>query len=71
MALLHTHTHTHTLQACGKEPLLNVTGELAAILAGTCELLEMQKLTAKLYNESDLHAILEENILDICQWVCA
>lgn len=58
------------MQQCGQEPLLNVTGDLVNILGGVCELLELHRLTQRMYNESNLHVILEQNILDICHWVC-
>ena len=39
------------------------------IMAGICELLEVETLSAKVSNGSNLHAILEQNTVDICQWV--
>lgn len=60
--------HVH-LQACERK-LLNVSGDLSSILSGMCQLMEVQQLAAKVHTGSDLHAILEQNVLDFCQWVC-
>ena len=57
------------VQVCGREPLINVSQDLGSILNGICSLLEIQELVAQVQNGSDLHAILEQNILDSCQWV--
>lgn len=58
------------LQMCGIEPLLNVSGDLEPILTGVCWLLEIQELITEVQNGSDLQAILEQNALDSCRWVC-
>lgn len=52
-----------------EEPLLNVTGTLNGILHSLCEVMEIQGLLAKVDNASDLNAVLEQNIIDSCQWV--
>ena len=56
-------------RSCTREPLLNASEELQTILSGVCQLLEVQELTAKVQNESDLHVVLKQNILDSCHWV--
>ena len=67
--ILYSHILQHDrLQVC-EEPLLNVTGTLRGILHNLCQVMEIQGLLAKVDNGSDLNAILEQNILDTCQWV--
>ena len=51
------------------DALLNITAEVEGILSGVCHLLEMQELVAKVDSESNLHTIIEANILDSCHWV--
>lgn len=58
------------LQTC-EEPLLNVTGDLSTILYRMCQLMEIQAIATKVDNGSDLNAVLEQNVLDTCQWVSA
>ena len=43
---------------------------MKAILSGVCELMQVQELTGKVLNGSDLQAVLEQNVLDACHWVC-
>ena len=58
------------VQVCDVEPLMNVSKDLKSILTGVCWLLEIQELVSEVRNGSDLHTILEHNILDSCKWVC-
>lgn len=57
------------IRACDSEPLITAGDGPQGILKGVCELMAVQELTRKVYNESDLHAVLEQNILDSCHWV--
>ena len=57
------------MHACDSEPLLTAGAELTTLLSAVCELMEVEELAAKVRNGSDLHIILEQNILDACHWV--
>ena len=58
------------IRATYNESLLSPGTEMKAILSGVCELMQVQELTGKIHNGSDLQAILEQNVLDACHWVC-
>ena len=54
---------------CKHDSLLEVNKTLEYILSGACKLLEVHKLATKGQNGSDLHAVLGQNVLDLCNWV--
>ena len=57
------------MRTCDSDPLLSAGKELQDLLAGVCQLMAVQELVGEVGNRSDLHAILEQNVLDSCHWV--
>ena len=49
--------------------LVSVSGTLQTILESVCDLVTVYELVAKVDDNSDLTALLDQNIQDSCSWV--